>query len=99
MPPQSPHRIMEETLVLTSDSATATDYLKNQGGTVSLDMCRPAQEVIAQSELHAVSITARYILRKNILTDQLSRPDQILPMKWPLLRRVFDNICREFSCD
>ena len=35
--------------------------------------------------------------KRNSLTDQLSRPDQILPTEWSLLPRVFDGICRVFG--
>ena len=42
-------RIMRVTLVQMSDSATVVTYLKLQGGMVSLDMCRLAQEIIAWS--------------------------------------------------
>ena len=45
------------------------------------------------SEVYSVALTARYILgEKNILADQLSRPDQVLPMEWSLLPRMFDVI-------
>ena len=42
-----------------------------------------------------IRLEACYILgKKNILADQLSRPDQILPTEWSLLPRVLDGICQ-----
>ena len=61
--------IVREGLVIVSGSATLMVYLKRQGGTVSLDICRLGQDVIGWSELHMVSILAKYILgKKNILS-------------------------------
>ena len=56
-------RIMEGSLVLTSDSSTVVAYLKKQGGTISWDICRLDQEIIDCSELHMVCFMARYIPR------------------------------------
>ena len=82
-----------ESVVLISDNATVA-YLKKRGGTVSKMLCDLAQEVILWTELHSGTLTARYIPReKSILGDQLSRPDQVLPMEWSLLPRVFYVIC------
>ena len=61
---------------------------------MSKALCAMAQEIILWSELHSVTLFARYIPRKkNVLEDQLSRPDQILPTEWSLLPRVFSVIC------
>ena len=43
-------------------------------------------------------LKARYILgRKNVLADQFSLPDQILPTEWSLLPWVFEGICNVFG--
>ena len=44
-----------------------------------------------------VSISVRCIPGKNILVDQLSCPDKILPIEWSLPPQVFENICRKLS--
>ena len=62
------------------DSATVVAYLWNLGGAVSRVLCHMAVEVMLLTEHHSVSLAARYIPgKKNVLADQLSRPDQILP--------------------
>ena len=79
------HRITGEILILMSDNAMVVAYLKKQGGTASLDLCRLAQEITARSELHMVNMMARYIPgKKNTLAAQLSHSDEILPMNWSL---------------
>ena len=46
-----------------------------------------------------VTITARYILgKKNVLTDELSHPDLVLPTSWSLLPWVFGAICEVHGC-
>ena len=46
-----------------------------------------------------VSVTMRHISgKKNILTDQLSCPVQILSTKWSPLPSVFDAICKVYGC-
>ena len=64
--------------------STVVVYLKKQGGTVFVDMWRLAQEIIAWSELHIVTILASYIPgKKNLTTDQLSCPNHVLPQSGP----------------
>ena len=53
-----------------------------------------ASEIVLWTKRHSVCLSARYIPgRKNILADQFGRPDQVLPMEWSLLPRVFEWIC------
>ena len=72
-------------------------YVK-AGGTVYLDICRLAQAIIGWSEIHLVSISAKYILEKNIPMEQLSCPDHMLPTEWTLLPQLVKGSWREFSC-
>ena len=72
-----------------SDNATVMAYLEKQGSMVSLDLCRLAQEVMHWSQLHMLTITARYITwKKNVLADQLNHPDQVLSIHWSSVRWV-----------
>ena len=90
--------VIGQSVVLMSDNASVVAYLRNQGGTVSRILCCMTAEVVLWTETHSVSLTTRYILRKkNVLADQLSRPDQILLTERSLLPRVFEGICRVFS--
>ena len=79
---------------LMSDNASVVTYPWHQGGTVSWDLCPVAANIILCSERHSVHLLVRCISgRKNILADQLSRPDQVLPMEFSLLLRVFKGVC------
>ena len=89
----------KESVILMSDSATIVAYLKKQRGIVSKALCNLAQEIVLWTEVHSITLSARYIPgKKNVLADQLSCPDQVLPTEWSLLPRVFDAICEVFDC-
>ena len=76
-------RLAGESVVFMSDSSTIVAYLKKHGGAVSKVMCSLAQEIVVWSELHLLAISARYIPRKkNVLADESSCPDQVLPKDW-----------------
>ena len=65
-----------------SNNATVVAYLQHQGGTVSRVLCCMAAEVVLWTERHSLSLTATYIPgKKNVMADQLSHPDQVLPME------------------
>ena len=69
-----------ELVILMSNNAAIVAYLKKQRGTVSKALCDRAQEIVLWTEVHSVTQSARYIHGKeNVLTDQLSHPDQFLP--------------------
>ena len=92
------HQAAGQSFILMSDNTTVVVYLRKQGGTVSRVRCDLACKAVLWTEIHSVNLSARYILgKKNILADQLSRPDQVLPMEWFFLLRVFEAICRVFG--
>ena len=72
--------------ILMSNNSSVVAYLRRQGDTVSEIMSDGVHH-------HSVWLEARYIPGKNnILADQLSRPDQILPTEWSLLLGVVEEI-------
>ena len=57
-----------------------------------------AREVAQWTKLHSVMLSARCIPgKKNILANQLCRPNQVLSTKWFLLPRVFKAVCAVFG--
>ena len=83
-----------DSTALKSNSATVVVSLQKLEDTVSRVMWSLAEEIVAGSELHMITLTVSYILRKkNFLANQLSCPDQVLPTGWSLLPWVFDAIC------
>ena len=87
-----------QSVVLMSDNALIVTYLRHQDGTISRTLCLMASEITMWTERHLDCLSVRYIPgRKNILANQLSRLDQVLPMEWSLLPRVFEGICSVFG--
>ena len=87
-------RILGESVMLMSKNAIEVAYLKKQGGTISRVMCSLAQEIMPWTELHLVTLSARYVLWENIiLSDWLSHPDQVLPTEWSFFSWMFSAIC------
>ena len=52
-------------VVLMSDNDTFVSYLKKQGETVSKTLYDMAQEIVLWTEVHSVTLSARYIPGKN----------------------------------
>ena len=85
-------------VILMSNNVSVVAYFQHQGGTVSRRLCLMASVIALWTERHSIRLEACYIPgKKNILADQLGRPDQILPTEWSLLPRVFDGNCRVFG--
>ena len=78
-------------VVLMSDITTVVAHLRNQGGMVSRVLCCMASDIVLWTERHSVCMLARYMPgKKNVLADQLSRPNHVLLTEWSLLPRVFE---------
>ena len=60
--------ILGKSVILMSNNATVVAYFEKQEDIVSKVICSLAKDIIGWLELH--SVTARYILDKNILVDQ-----------------------------
>ena len=72
--------------------------LRHQGSTVSRRVCLMTFTITQWTERHSVLLEPRYVPgKKNVLADQLSQPDQILPTEWSLLPQVFEELCRVFG--
>ena len=90
-------RIMVESVVLMINNSTMVANIKKQGDTISRVMCDLAQEILSWVEQFMVVLTTQYTPeKKNVLTNQLSRLDQLLPTEWSFLPLVFGIIGREY---
>ena len=84
--------IIGQSLVLVTD-ASVVAYLHKQGGTNSSSLCLPTQQIVIMIEFLAVEISARYIMSKqNIVANQLSHKDQVIPIEWSLFPWFFSEL-------
>ena len=79
-----------------SNNGTVTAKLKNLGETVFLGMCKLAKEIGGCQASQDVHLGKVYYER-NIMADQVSCKDQLIPVEWSFLPWVFDNICKAFG--
>ena len=89
------NRLMGHRVALMSDNTTVVAYINKQGGTVSSSLYLLVRQVLTWTEVNSVSLIGRFVPgRKNILADQLSRQDQVIPTEWTLHTRVLQAVFR-----
>jgi len=86
--------ILDSNVAIMCDNVSAIAYLRNQGGTLSMPLCRLASQICEWAESRSITLIPRHLPgHLNVLADQLSRKDQILKTEWSLnpavVRRVF----------
>ena len=80
------------------DNSTVVAYVCKQGGTVSDSLCELTGQLLRWTEAHNVLVEARYLLgQSNVLTDFLSRRNQVLAVEWSLLPQVAKKIIRTWG--
>ena len=86
-------QLARQSVVLVSDNVSFVAYLRHQGGTMSWRLCLICIRITQWTERHLVQLEACDIPgKKNVLADQLSQPDQVLPTEWSQLPQVFEGI-------
>ena len=86
-----------QAVVLLSDNATVVAYLRNQGA-----LSRKWWATWLVKWFSGLSfnwwLSVQYIpSKKNVLADQLSRLNLVLPTEWSLLPRMFVAVCKVFG--
>jgi hypothetical protein len=72
-------------VTICGDNTTCLAYLRNQGGTLSPNLSKKAEEILLWAENQGISIATQFVPgAMNVLADQLSRPNQILPTEWTI---------------
>ena len=74
-----------------SDNTTALSYLCRQGGTFSPVLNKVSQQILRWAELKEISVRPQFVPgQDNVVTDTLSRPNQVTGAEWTLHQEVFD---------
>ena len=82
-------------VVSMCDNATVVAHIKNQGGTKSWSLCHQTLQMLSWTQDHHIRITSKYVPgRSNVLADQLSRRNQILPAEWSLHTAICTQLWR-----
>ena len=90
-------QICGSSVAIFADNATAVAYLRNQGETHSLLLNSIAQRILRWAESLPVLLSPQLIMgRHNVLTDSLSRPNQVQGSEWTLKLEVFQELRRRW---
>ena len=90
-------QLVGSSVAIFADNSTAIAYLRNQGGTHSPLLNSIAQRILRWAESLPVVISPQFIMGKhNVLTDALSRPNQIQGSEWTLKQEVFQDLCKRW---
>ena len=87
--------VQNTSLCLATDNSTVVAYLRNQGGTKSLDLCCLTRDILMLCHDNGISLLVKHVPGKlNILADTLSRARKPVITEWTLAKPVFHSICR-----
>ena len=74
-----------------SDNTTAVEYLRRQGGILSLALNAVAQRVLRWAVQLNIVLMPQFVLGRNsVVADALSRPNQVIGSEWMLHQEVFN---------
>ena len=87
--------VQDKVVALFSDNTSAIAYLRNQGGTLSQNLNKEAQEILRWAEDHAVILRPQFLAgSRNVIADSLSRPNEIQGTEWTLCQQVVDKLTK-----
>lgn len=82
-------------VTVCGDNTTCLAYLRNQGGTVSRALSVKAEELLKWAHVLNITVSTEFIPGKlNVLADQLSRRNQILPTEWTIAHQALEPVWR-----
>ena len=85
-------------ITVHGDNTTALAYLRNQGGTKSFALYQKASEILLWCRAHKISLSVQFVPGKlNVLADQLSRSNQILPTEWTICHSALQKVWARWS--
>ena len=80
-------------ILVASDNTTTVSYINKQGGTHSWSQMEETLDLFQVVQENQWYIQARHIPGKfNVVADQLSRIDQVVPTEWSLHPKVVNDI-------
>ena len=90
--------VQNQSVLLLSDNLTVVCYLNKQGGTRSPRLCSMSLNILQWCDEHGVVLIAKHLAGAlNIVADQLSRSDQILPSEWSISSGILSQVWSHFG--
>ena len=86
-----------QTVLVATDNSTVVAYINKQGGTHSAEMCTLLWKIMTWCHHYQITLKARHIpVCLNVMTDLLSRSNQVQSTEWSLHPQVFKQICHKW---
>ena len=90
-------KCQNQTVLVATDSSTVVAYINKQGGTHSAEMCALLWKIMTWCHHYHITLKARHIPGcLNVMTDLLSRSNQVQSTEWSLYPQVFKQICQKW---
>ena len=87
----------DQTVLVATDNSTVVAYINKQGGTHSAEMCALLWRIMTWCHHSHITLKDRHIPGcLNVMTDLLSRSDQVQSTEWSLHPQVFKQICQSW---
>jgi hypothetical protein len=85
-------------VLVNTDNKTVEAYVNKQGGTRSVQMLLRTKQLYQWLDQHNIYLTATHIAgARNVIADQLSRPNQLIHGEWTLHPQVFRTVCKQWG--
>ena len=86
-----------QTVLVAMDNSTVVAYINKQEGTHSAEMCALLWKIMTWCHYYHITLKARHIPGcLNVMTDLLSRSNQVQSTEWSLDPQVFKQICQKW---
>ena len=84
-------------VLVCTDNTTVVSYINKEGGMKSGSLCALLWRLMLWCNQRQIVLRARHIAgHLNVITDKLSRLNQVIQTEWSLLPEVFAQICRRW---
>ena len=92
------HQLSGKSILVASDNTSTVCYLNKLGGTKSQKLLDLTVKILLWCQDHNIHLRARHIPgRFNVISDQLSRLDQIITTEWSIHHNVIDQISKTWE--
>ena len=86
-------QIINKSILIATDNTSVVSYLNRLGGTKSQSLLNLTVEILLWCQTNNILIRARHIPgRFNVISDQLSRLNQVISTEWSIHHNVIDRI-------
>ena len=89
--------LQNQTVLVATDNSTVVAYINTQGLTHSAEMCALLWKIMTWCHHYHITLKERHIPGcLNVMTDLLSRSNQVQSTEWSLHPQLFKQICQKW---